>query len=84
MAEQGSVRTAEQVSRERAMGEVSDVLTNVDHALARARKALKNVTKVGDERNIELTLAQTVRDLEAVRKRLVQDGYFAGDAVRLL
>ena len=77
-------RSPEQASHERAMGEVSDVLLNVEHALSRAKKALKNVAKSGGEPNVELALTEAVRDLDKVRKRLMQDTYFAGDAIRLL
>lgn len=77
-------RSAEQVAHERAMGEVSDVLLNVEHALTRAKKAAKVVGKAGGEPNVELALADAVRDLEKLRKRLLQDTYFAGDALRLV
>lgn len=77
-------RSQDQVAHERAMGEVSDVLLNVEHSLTRAKKALKVVAKVGGEPNVELALSDAVRDLEKLRKRLLQDTYFAGDAIRLL
>lgn len=77
-------RSADQVGHERAMGEVSDVLLNLEHAVARAKKALKVVAKGGAEPNLELALAESVKDLERVRKRLMQDTYFAGDAIRLI
>lgn len=77
-------RSPEQVAHERAMGEVSDVLLNVEHALTRAKRALKNVVKHGGEPNVELALTEAVRELEKLRKRLLQDTYFAGDAIRLL
>jgi hypothetical protein len=77
-------RSAEQAAHERAMGEVSDVLLNVEHALARAKKAHKAVGKGGGEPNLEHALVDAVRDLEKLRKRLLQDTYFAGDAIRLL
>lgn len=77
-------RSTEQAAHERAMGEVSDVLLNVEHALSRAKKALKSVAKGRAEPNLELALTEAVRDLEKLRKRLLQDTYFAGDAIRLL
>lgn len=40
-------RTAAQVSRERALGETSDVLLNLDHTIARAKKARTMVAKDG-------------------------------------
>jgi DNA repair photolyase len=66
------------------MGEVSDVLLNLEHSLQRTRKALKVASKSGSEPNVELALAQAVRDLDKLRKRLMQDTYFAGDTLRLL
>lgn len=77
-------RTAEQVVQERAMGEVSDVLLNLDHALARAKKARRIVTKDGADRNAALALGDLIAQLEKLRKRFMQDTYFAGDNVRLL
>ena len=77
-------RSADQVAHERAMGEVSDVLRNLEHTVARARKALKVVAKGGAEPNLELALEQSVKELERARKRLLQDTYFAGDASRII
>lgn len=80
----GMARTQDQVNHERAMGEVSDVLLNREHTLNRTRKALKVVTKAGTDTNAELALAAAVKDLERLRKRLMQDTYFAGDTLRLI
>lgn len=77
-------RTAQQAAHEKAMGEVSDVLLNVEHAAARAKRAHKAVQKGGGEPNLELALAEVVRDLDRLRRRLMQDTYFAGDTIRLL
>ncbi len=74
----------EEVARERAMGEVSDVLLNIDHALARARKGLKVVKRDDIDRNAELALVDTIGGLERLRKRLLHDTYYAEDKVRLL
>lgn len=68
---------AEQVLRERAAGQVSDVLLNIEYAIAKARKGHKIVAKDGIDRNAELALAETARELEKLRKRLMQDTYFA-------
>lgn len=38
-------RTSEEVARERATGEVSDVLLNLEHTITRARSARKVVTE---------------------------------------
>ena len=84
MSQPAAERSVEQVARERAMGEVSDVLLTVKHALDRARRALKTVRKDATDTNAELALAEAVRELERVRKRLKQDTYFAGDALRML
>lgn len=80
----GMVRSEDQVAHERSMGEVSDVLLNLEHTLTRTKKALKAVAKTGSEPNVELALKQAVTDLERLRKRLMQDTYFAGDALRML
>ena len=84
MSQPAAERSVEQVARERAMGEVSDVLLTVEHALDRARRALKMVRKDGADSNAELALVDAVKELERVRKRLTQDSYFAGDALRML
>lgn len=75
---------ADSAARERAAGQVSDVLLNLEHTLARAKKAQKVVAKDGIDGNAELALGDAIRDLERVRKRLQQDTYFAGDSLRLL
>lgn len=79
-----AARTSEETARERAMGEVSDVMLNLEHTLARAKKAHKTVLRDGVDRNAELALADAITGLEALRKRLLKDTYFAGDSVRLL
>jgi hypothetical protein len=66
------------------MGEVSDVLLNLEHSLTRTKKALKTVAKTGSEPNVELALTAAIKDLERLRKRLMQDTYFAGDALRMI
>lgn len=84
MSQPAAERSGDQIARERAMGEVSDVLLNVEHALDRARRALKVVRKDAADTNAELALVDAVRELERVRKRLTQDTYFAGDALRMI
>lgn len=79
-----SVREAGQVEHEKVMGEVSDVLLNVEHALMRTKKALKVAAKAGSEPNVELALGEAVKAMEQVRKRLMQDTYHSGDALRLI
>ena len=79
MSQPASERSDEQVARERAAAEVSDVLLNLEHALARAKKAKSVVAKDGVDVNAELALGDTVKDLERLRKRLTQDTYFASD-----
>jgi len=69
----------DQVVRERAAAQVSDVLLNLEHTLARARKGLKIVAKDGVDVNAELALADLIKDLDRLRKRLTQDTYFASD-----
>lgn len=77
-------RSVEQAAMERARGEVSDVLTLVDHALERAKRARKTVQKDDVDGNAVLALGVAVDDLTRLRKRLLQDTYFAGDTLRLL
>lgn len=79
-----STRTTEQVALERAKGEVSDVLVLIEHALERAKRSQKIVKKDNVDTNAQLALGVAVSDLERLRKRLLQDTYFAGDALRLL
>lgn len=79
-----AVRTDEEIARERAKGEVSDVLLNIEHALDRAKRAHKNVARAGVDSNAELALAEVAAGLERLRKRLLQDTYFAGDNLRLM
>jgi len=79
-----SDRDAEQVARERAAAEVSDVLLNLDHTLARARRAHKMLRKDGADRNAELALDAVITELQRVRKRLTQDAVYAGDDLRLM
>jgi hypothetical protein len=66
------------------MGEVSDVLTNLEHTIARARRALKTLGDDPEERNARLAVADALTSLEAVRKRLQKDTYFAGGDLRLI
>lgn len=77
-------RTPEQVAMERSAQKVSDVLLNLEHSIATAKKALKVVQKDGVDTNAELALNALIPELERVRKRLQQDTYFAGDNLRLL
>lgn len=77
-------RDADQVARERALGEVSDVMLNLDHTVDRAKKARTRVVKDPEAHNVKLALDDLIRDLERARKRLVQDTYYADDALRLL
>lgn len=79
-----AVRSDVDVALERAKGEVSDVLLTVEHALDRAKRARKVVLKDGADRNAELALGDAIQSLGKLRKRLLQDTYFAGDNIRLL
>lgn len=80
---QPAEREAEQAVHELAMSQVSDVMLNLEHSLARAKKALKTVDHVS-EPNIHHALTDAVRDLERLRKRLMKDTYYAGDSLRLI
>lgn len=77
-------RTTEQVAMERSAQKVSDVLLNLEHSIAAAKKALKVVEKDGVDVNAELALKDLIPQLERSRKRLQQDTYFAGDKMRLI
>jgi hypothetical protein len=77
-------RSAERAALESAAGHVSDVLLNLEHTLARAKKARKLIAKDGIDTNALLALDQAIVELERVRKRLQQDTYFAGDSLRLI
>jgi len=84
MSEPASERTPDQVARERAAAQVSDVLLTMEHALARAKKAHAVVAKDGLDPNAELALADAIKELDRLRKRLTRDTYYAGDAIRLI
>ena len=71
-------------AREDAMGEVSAVLLNLEHTIARAKKGLIKVSKTGGDPNVELALKVAIAELTKQHKRLMQDTYYAGDAIRLL
>ena len=85
MAREPDSRSAAQVADEAAMAHVSAVLTNLDWAIERARKGLKELRKTGTEegRNAELALADLLGQLEPARKRFFQDSYFPADTTRL-
>lgn len=74
----------EDSAREDAMGEVSAVLLNLEHTIARAKKGLAKVKKSGGDENVALALDMLVKELTKQHKRLMQDTYYAGDAIRLL
>ena len=83
MGQPAPERSTDQVARERAAAQISDVLLNIEHALDRAKKARNVVAKDAVDVNAELALGDAIKDLERVRKRLTQDTYFASD-VRLI
>lgn len=77
-------RSAEQTAHEQALGEISDVLLNLEHTISRAKKALARVRKSGGDHNIELALQDAIADLERSHKRFMQDTYYSGDTLRLI
>jgi hypothetical protein len=79
-----SARSPEQIAEEQAMAEVSDVLLNLEHTLARAKTARKRLAAGVEGHNARLALDDAVKALEVARKRLQQDAYFAGDDLRLI
>jgi hypothetical protein len=77
-------RSSAQIAHERALGEVSDTLLCIEQAIDRAKRGLKTTAKNGGDVNVELALNATLTDLQRIRKRLMQDTYYSGDALRLL
>jgi hypothetical protein len=83
-ARKNDARPADQAAQERAMGEVSDTLLCIEQAIDRAKRGIKTTAKQGGDVNIDLALNAALLDLQRIRKRLMQDTYFSGDALRLL
>ncbi len=77
MSQAGGHPQDDDVLRERAAGQVSDVMLNLEWTIGAAKKGHKQVAKDGVDRNAELALGELVKDLERLRKRLMQDTYFA-------
>ncbi|OLL16055.1 hypothetical protein BKE56_028155 [Rhodococcus sp. M8] len=73
-----------QAAHEHAMSEVSDVLVNIEHTIARAKKAKKRLGDSAEEHNAQLALADALKNLERIRTRLQKDAYFGGDELRLV
>ncbi|MFW7413923.1 hypothetical protein [Demequina sp. SO4-18] len=64
---------------EQSMAEVSAVLLNLEHTIARAKKGLTKVKKSGGgDKNVELALENAITELSKQHKRLMQDTYYAG------
>ncbi len=77
-------RDPDQLVYEQAMAEVSDVLLNLEHKLARARKAQRRLGVTAAEHNARLALDDVIVALDSARKRLQKDAYFSGDELRLI
>jgi hypothetical protein len=77
-------RSDEQIRQEQAMGDVSDVLTNIEYAIARAKKGVKRLGDSPEEHNARLALTKAVEELQSTRRRLQRDTYFAGPELRLI
>lgn len=77
MSQPNYERSEDQALRERAAGQVSDVMLNLEWTIASAKKGHKIVAKDGVDHNAELALAELAKELERLRKRLMQDTYFA-------
>ena len=77
-------RTPDEVAMKHSAQMVSDVLLNLEHSIAAAKKALKVVEKDGVDTNAQHALKELIPQLERCRKRLQQDTYFAGDNLRLI
>jgi hypothetical protein len=57
-------RPDEQIRQEQAMGDVSDVLLNIEYAIARAKKGLKRLGDSPEEHNARLALSKAVDELD--------------------
>ncbi|WP_248583035.1 hypothetical protein [Nocardioides sp. InS609-2] len=79
MSQPGYDRSEEQILKERAATQVSDVLLNLEYTLEAARKGRKVVEKDGVDVNAALALGDLIKDLERLRKRFTQDTYYAVD-----
>ena len=77
-------RSADEVARERAFGEVSDTLLCIEQAIDRAKRGLRTTAKDGGDGNIDLALNAALGDLKRIHKRLMQDTYYSGNTLRLL
>lgn len=77
-------RSMEQATHEQAMTDVSDVLLNLEHTIARAKKAAKRMGDAPEEHNAKLAISDALIALETARKRLQKDTYYAGGDLRLL
>jgi hypothetical protein len=77
-------RSTDQVAMERSAQKISDVLLNLEHTIAAAKKARKLIEKDDVDVNAKLALAALIPELERTRKRLQQDTYFAGNSLRLI
>jgi hypothetical protein len=80
----GDERSPAQAAHERALGEVSDTLLCIEQAIDRAKRGLRETAKRGGDVNVDLALTAALNDLQRTRKRLMQDTYYSGDALRLL
>lgn len=79
MSQPGYERSEEQVLQERAFEQVSNTLLTLEATLDQARKGQKIVAKDGVNMNVELALADLIKDLDRLRKRFTQDTYYAVD-----
>ncbi|MEW2484473.1 hypothetical protein ABQF35_28255 [Mycobacterium syngnathidarum] len=77
-------RSAAQAAHELAMSEVSAVLTNLEHTIARVQKARQRLGDSAEEHNAVLALGEALKDLRRTRDRLQKDAYFGGDELRLV
>ena len=80
----GDPRSPEQIAHEAAFTDISDVLLNLEHTIARTKKAIARARKDGGNSNIELALVDALGELERVHKTLMQGTYYADDSLRLI
>ncbi|MEU2713899.1 hypothetical protein [Streptomyces sp. NPDC007205] len=74
--------SAAQESQEEAMQEVSETLLNIEQAIRRAERGVRQATKL---RELEAAdaLKRAQSELQAVRQALFQRAYFSDDQAKL-
>lgn len=77
-------RPASDLAHEQALHEVEQTRLNIEETVRRAHRSSRAISPDGDERDLRLALDRTVEQLETVRKKLFQSGYFGGHQQHLI